>query len=389
MRRTIVCASVLALCANTAALAAQNATYTGPQSVAEKAFVTSIQIDLMKRFHTAADAEKAGYVRYTTVDDTGAISYANCEWQSTDPKHPSQLWYDRKGQLLGADYSVMLSESAVRPRLWGINPGRWVALDGHQHWVKKEPATGALTYDLWMPDAKFAAAGGDVEHPSARALVEMHKVKSASEVVRIFHFLRIWDLMVWVKPNTNGAFAEKNPAVTPRAAWQKTRRAARPKLDGKHDFDFQFGTWNVHVSRLVHPLTGSTTWVQYDGTHVVQKVWNGRANLGVLEIDGSAGHIEGLSLRLYNPQSHQWSANFSNSKDGTLGQASIGAFNNGRGEFHDHESYNGRAIDVRTITSDITPKSHRDEQAFSADGGKTWEVNWIATYTRVRPTPRG
>jgi len=158
--------------------------------------------------------------------------------------------------------------------------------------------------------------------------------------------------------------------------------------DGQHDFDFQFGTWKVHVSRLVHPLTGSKTWVQYDGTHVVQKVWNGRANLGVLEIDGPSGHIEGMSLRLYNPQSHQWSANFSNSKNGILGQPSIGGFRNGRGVFYDQESYNGRAIYVRSITSNITANSYRDEQAFSADGAKTWEVNWIATYTRVRTTPR-
>jgi hypothetical protein len=159
--------------------------------------------------------------------------------------------------------------------------------------------------------------------------------------------------------------------------------AVAPKLNGLHDFDFQFGTWKVHVSRLVHPLSGSTTWAQYDGTHTVQKIWNGRANLGVLEIDGSAGHIEGLSLRLYHPQSHRWSANFSNSKDGNLGKASFGEFKNGRGDFYDQESYNGRSICVHTITSDIRPNSYRDEQAFSADGGKTWEVNWIATYTRV------
>lgn len=83
--------------------------------------------------------------------------------------------------------------------------------------------------------------------------------------------------------------------------------------DGQHDFDFEIGTWKTHLSRLLHPLTGSTTWVEYEGTSVVRKVWNGRANLVELEVDGPAGHFEGLSLRLYNPQSHQWSLNFSNS----------------------------------------------------------------------------
>lgn len=62
----------------------------------------------------------------------------------------------------------------------------------------------------------------------------------------------------------------------------------------------------------------------------------------------------------------------------------IGEFKRGRGEFFDQESFNGRAVYVRSITSDITPNSYRDEQSFSADGGKTWEANWIATYTLVK-----
>jgi len=151
---------------------------------------------------------------------------------------------------------------------------------------------------------------------------------------------------------------------------------------GAHDFDFNIGTWKTHISRLQHPLTGSTTWIQYEGRSVIRKVWNGRANLVELEADSAAGHIEGLSLRLYNPESHQWSLNFSNSAVGTLGQPTIGEFKNGRGEFTDQETLNGRTIWVRFVISDIKPTSVRYEQSFSDDGGKTWEVNWIATDTR-------
>src|SRR6266852_9882148 len=107
--------------------------------------------------------------------------------------------------------------------------------------------------------------------------------------------------------------------------------------DGKHDFDFNIGTWKTHVSRLLHPLTGSTTWVEMEGTSIVRKVWNGRANLLELTAEGPTGHFEGLSLRLYNPQSHQWSLNFSNSNDGTMAQPTIGGFKDGRGEFFDQE----------------------------------------------------
>jgi hypothetical protein len=153
--------------------------------------------------------------------------------------------------------------------------------------------------------------------------------------------------------------------------------------DGRHDFDFEFGSWKIHLKRLLRPLTGSTSWVEYDGTSVVRKVWNGRANLGELEVSGPAGHIEGLSLRLYNPQSRQWYISWANASDGALGVPMVGGFQNGRGEFYDQEPLNGRAIFVRFIFSDITPKTFRLEQAFSADGGKTWEANWLASFTKV------
>jgi hypothetical protein len=165
----------------------------------------------------------------------------------------------------------------------------------------------------------------------------------------------------------------------------KTKPQHTPtERDGQHDFDFEIGTWKTHLRRLLDPLTGSTTWVEYEGTSVVRKVWNGRANLVELVADGPAGHFEGLNLRLYNPQSHQWSLNFANSKSGTLSPPTIGEFKNGRGEFFAQETLNGRAILVRFVISDITSDSCRFEQAFSDDGGKTWEVNWIATDTRVK-----
>lgn len=154
--------------------------------------------------------------------------------------------------------------------------------------------------------------------------------------------------------------------------------------DGQHDFDFEIGTWNTRLSRLQKPLTGSTTWVEYVGTTVVRKVWDGRANLVELEVEGPAGRIEALSLRLYNPQSRQWSLNFSSSKGGTLAEPSIGEFRNGRGEFYSQEEFNGRSILVRFVISVITSDSCRFEQSFSDDGGKTWEVNWIAVDTPVK-----
>lgn len=191
----------------------QGPKYFGPLSPAETAFVKAIQSDLMKRFPTAADAEKAGYVRYTNADETGAISYANFQWNSPDALHPSQLWYDKSGNLLGADFSVLQS-SSTRPSIFGVNPGRLYEFDDHVHWVEKN-ADGTMTYDKWVDARKYRAAGGDPAHPTAAQLVAMGRAKSAASIVTVFDMPSIWDLIVWVKPNPNGAFAEKNPLVTP------------------------------------------------------------------------------------------------------------------------------------------------------------------------------
>ncbi len=179
---------------------------------AEVQFVTQMQHDLMARFPTAADAEKAGYFRYTNEDNTGAISYANLQWQSADPQHPSQLWYDAHGNLLGADFSVLQSNSPQAPSLWGVNPARWTKFTAHMHYVIT--SAGKISY-RGGSIAKYKAAGGDPDHPTADAVVKLGMAHQAADVQKVFVFPAIWDLIVWVKTNPDGAFAEKNPLVKP------------------------------------------------------------------------------------------------------------------------------------------------------------------------------
>ncbi len=151
-----------------------------------------------------------------------------------------------------------------------------------------------------------------------------------------------------------------------------------------HDFDFSIGTWKTQLKRLVRPLTGSTTWVELEGTTVVRKVWDSRANLAELKVDTADGPLHVLSLRLYNPKARQWSLNTANASGGTLSVPTVGEFKDGRGEFYDQEVFEGRTILVRNVWSNITADSCRFEQSFSDDGGKTWELNWIAVDTRVK-----
>jgi hypothetical protein len=181
----------------------------------EVAFVTSIQKDLMARFPTAADAVKAGYFRYNNEDEDGAISYANLHWQSGNPQEPSQLWYDVHGNLLGADFSVLQSSSPEPPSIWGVNFHRWISFREHIHWVLAGP-NGTETYGATSVK-KWAAAGGNVDNPQPETVVKLGKATDVSQVKHVFLFPSIWDLIVWVKPNPDGAFADKNPLVVPSA----------------------------------------------------------------------------------------------------------------------------------------------------------------------------
>jgi hypothetical protein len=159
---------------------------------------------------------------------------------------------------------------------------------------------------------------------------------------------------------------------------------APAERDGQHDFDPLIGAWKYHLKKLMHPLTGSTDWVEFDGTGVCYKIWDGRSQMDTIELDSpDAGHIEGLTLRLYNPQSHQWRLYWANSKIGVLDPPQIGEFKNGRGEFLAQDTINGKVVLIRFVWTNMTTNSPHFEQSFSDDGGKTWEVNWITDQTRV------
>jgi hypothetical protein len=184
--------------------------------------------------------------------------------------------------------------------------------------------------------------------------------------------------MACLLPSSTAHAQTASPASAPPAL-----QAATPR-DGQHDFDFEIGTWKVHLKKLQHPLTGSTTWIEFDGTVAARAVWDGRANFDEFEADSPSGHVEGLTLRLYNPQARQWNLYWANPKDGIFsGPPQVGEFKNGIGEFYCQDTYNGRMILIKYAWSGITPNSAHFEQSFSTDGGKTWEVNGITDQTRT------
>jgi len=180
------------------------------------------------------------------------------------------------------------------------------------------------------------------------------------------------------------AYIGAGAAQTDSGAAKVGSQTTTSERDGQRDFDFALGTWKAHLKRLEHPLTGSKTWVEFDGTFVARKVWDGRANVEEVELNSPSGPIEGLTLRLYNPQSRQWSIYWANSKNGAMDTSpQIGQFKNGRGEFYGTDTLNGKLIYVRFVWTNTNTNTPHFEQSYSDDGGKTWEVNWMTDQTRI------
>src|ERR1051326_5421721 len=182
------------------------------------------------------------------------------------------------------------------------------------------------------------------------------------------------------------AFAgSQSPQAAPNGATATQNGSAATQRDGSHDFDFLIGDWKAHVRRLPERLKGSNVWVEYNGISNHKKLLDSNANFEEFDVS-SPNHklrIKAQTLRMYNPESHQWSIYLVDLDKGTLDiPPVVGQFSGKRGEFYNQQTWEGRAVLVRYVWLDISPKSSRMEQSFSGDGGKTWEVNWICELSR-------
>jgi hypothetical protein len=197
------------------------------------------------------------------------------------------------------------------------------------------------------------------------------------EIAKRLQVSLAWGTLI-VAACTAPALAQASPGGAPAVAEER---------DGQHDFDFEFGRWKGHNRRLLKPLTGSNTWVEFDSTVIAKPIWDGRANMDELEADTPSGHMEGLTVRTYNTKTHQWSIYWANQAAGVMAlPATVGKFRaDGHGDFFDQEEINGQSVIVRFRWTVKNHDTARWEQAFSADGGTTWETNWIADFTREKP----
>jgi hypothetical protein len=161
-----------------------------------------------------------------------------------------------------------------------------------------------------------------------------------------------------------------------------TQVAPAHAMDGRADFDFFLGVWDSKQRRLTEWLKGWDTWQEFTGVSVARKTLDGLGHMDEVTLDTPTGRVVGLTVRLFDPQTRLWSIYWSSSARSVMTAPMVGRFQNGRGEFYDREVLSGVNIFSRFIWTSSGPNTCRWEQAFSADGGRTWETNWTADFTR-------
>jgi Protein of unknown function (DUF1579) len=163
-------------------------------------------------------------------------------------------------------------------------------------------------------------------------------------------------------------------------------KTQKPDLSGLHDFDLRVGEWTAHHRRLKERLAGSHEWVEFDGTQSFRLLMDGYANEDENTMSLPGDVYKGVTLRAYDPKTAQWAIWWldGRSPHGDLDPPVKGRFVNGVGTFYADDTLRGKPVRVRFVWSNITANSAHWEQAFSPDGGKTWEVNWVTEFTRAK-----
>lgn len=162
---------------------------------------------------------------------------------------------------------------------------------------------------------------------------------------------------------------------------------AKPVVAGEgpaHDFDFFLGSWRVKHRRLKKRLAGSHDWEEFDGTTTCQSILGGIANMNDSLVNSPNGFHRGLGLRAFDAKTNTWADYYLDGRNPLqIDPPGIGRFANGVGTFLSDDTFDGKPIKVRGQFTSLTPKLMTWEQAFSADGGKSWETNWVMRYTRT------
>lgn len=163
-----------------------------------------------------------------------------------------------------------------------------------------------------------------------------------------------------------------------------TAKTAAASADPVHDFDGFFGSWHVRHRKLKERLAGSHEWIEFEGSQTMQPILGGSGNMTDNVFHMPDGSIQrGVTLRAFDPKTGKWSIWWlDGNRPSKMDVPVVGGFEKGSGAFYADDTFNGKPIKVRFLWVNVTPDTREWQQAFSPDGGKTWETNWIAYFTR-------
>lgn len=168
-----------------------------------------------------------------------------------------------------------------------------------------------------------------------------------------------------------------------------TTTSVNPANDGSHDFDFYMGHWRIQNKRLVKRLAGSTEWETFEAFAHARPLPGSIGNYDDFIAIKWRPDFVGMSFRVFSPITKKWSIYWLDNKTGGLDAKGhltvpvVGEFKDGIGIFMCDDEFEGKPITVRYTWSNISKNTARWEQAFSPDGGKTWETNWVMDQTRI------
>ena len=156
-----------------------------------------------------------------------------------------------------------------------------------------------------------------------------------------------------------------------------------PEPRGQHDFDFLHGRWSVRGRRLKERLANCEEWIEHDAELTTWPLLDGYGNGDDFRADWGNGLVVGTALRLFDRRAGLWSIWWADKASPVLDAPVVGRFDGDQGVFEAEDVFNGRPILVRFVWSRVTKPQPHWEQAFSEDGGQTWETNWVMDYTRI------
>lgn len=181
----------------------------------------------------------------------------------------------------------------------------------------------------------------------------------------------------WILP-VAGALAESSTSFSGNA----DPMSAEPN-DGRRDFDFYLGRWQVHNRRLVQRFAGSDEWEEYAATDESRPILGGMGSIDDYRTEHFGGDFRGMAIRIFHPQTQLWSAYWSTNRSGTLDPPVVGRFKDGIGTFYGYDKDGDRPVYVRCLWSEIRADHVTWEQAFSIDQGRTWETNLVMDMDRI------